>query len=148
VKIDVTTVLLPEITSSVRPIYLDDSGELYCVVDLFDYQWAMQWKWKPSRSRGVKTKVYAYRTTRFKGRHVSIWLHKEICLRTHGLPPTPDHTIADHQDGNSLVDCRDNLEWATPSMNRRNMNGIAAQQLRLAVKTGDPSRVIGRALAA
>ncbi len=76
------------------------------------------------------------------GRHVSIWLHREICLRAHGLPPSRHHLIADHLDGESLNDRRANLRWATLSTNNRNLNGLAYQRLRLAVLTGDAARVM------
>lgn len=139
---------LPLLDDSVRPIYLDNSGELYCVVDLEDYDFAMQWKWKPVKSRGKKIKFYAFRTTRFQGRHVAFFLHKLICLRHRGLPPTPEHTIGDHGDGDSLNNRRINLDWTTLSGNRRSRQGagpgtgIAHQQLRMAVVTQDISRVV------
>ena len=133
---------LPSIDSSVRPIYLDNSGELFCVVDLHDWEWASKWKWKPIRSRGKTHKVYAFRTTRWKGKHVAYFLHKEICFRAHGLPPTKYHIIGDHQDGQSLNNRRSNLEWATSSDNRKNRHGLFAQQTRLALLTRDSSRML------
>jgi hypothetical protein len=137
------TVLLPQVDDTVRPIYLDASGELFCVVDLEDYAWAMQWRWKAVRSRGAKVKWYAYRTTRtLQQRHVSIWLHKEICLRGNGLPPTERHTVGDHQNGNSLDNRRLNLKWATLSQNRQNRHGIALKQLQLAVARNDVGRLV------
>ena len=114
---------------------------MYAVVDLIDFEFAMQWRWKAIKSKGRKVKWYAFRTTRLAGRHVAYFLHKEICLRAHGLPPTKDHLIGDHLDGDSLNDRRLNLEWATHSGNRRNIGGVAAQQLRLAIGTRDMSRV-------
>ncbi len=114
---------------------------MYAVVDLIDYPFAMQWRWKAIRSKGRKEKWYAFRTSRILGRHVAYFLHKEICLRAHGLPPSKDHLIGDHLDGDSLNCRRLNLAWATSSQNRRNLHGIAYQQLRLAIGTGDMSRV-------
>lgn len=125
-----------------RRIYLDDTGELFCWVDAVDYQWAVKWRWKPIRSRGKKHKLYAFRTTRKGGRHIAYWLHREICLRANGLPPSQKHLISDHLDGDSLNNCRLNLRWATRSENNRNLNGVAYQQLRLAVLTGDTARVM------
>lgn len=139
--------ILPIVDDSVRVIPLQgrDDGA-YAVVDLVDYEFASRWKWKAVKSRGFKVKLYAYRTTRWKGRHVSIWLHKEICLRAKGLPPSKEHLIADHENGNSLDDRRRNLDWATHSQNCRNREGVAYQQLRLAIATGDTGRVLGKAL--
>jgi hypothetical protein len=117
-------------------------GGLFCVVDAEDYEFATQWKWKAIKSKGRKQKWYAFRTTRWGDRHVAYFLHKEICLRAHGLPPTRDHIIGDHQDGQSLNNRRLNLAWATRSQNRLNRDGIAAQQLRMAVLTQDPARVL------
>jgi hypothetical protein len=114
---------------------------LYAVVDLVDFEFAMQWRWKAIKSKGRKVKWYAFRTTRFAGRHVAYFLHKEICLRAHGLPPTKAHLIGDHLDGDSLNDRRLNLAWATHSQNCINRGGVAYQQLRLAIGSGDMSRV-------
>jgi hypothetical protein len=119
---------------------------VFAVVDIDDYEWAMQWKWKAQKSQGTKVKWYLVRTTRLPGRrNVKYWLHKEICTRAHGLPPSPKEQIADHEDGESLNCRRTNLRWTDESGNRRNLHGVYAQQLRMAFKTGDMSRVITRA---
>lgn len=137
-----TDLVLPVVDERVRQIWLDDRAELFCVVDVQDYDFAMQWKWKAIKSKGRKVKWYAYRTTRDKERHVAVFLHKLICLRANGLPPSTDHLIGDHQDGDSLNNRRVNLEWSTRSQNCLNRNGIAYQQLRLAILTQDQSRVL------
>ena len=116
-------------------------GGLFAVVDLIDFEFALQWKWKAIKSKGRRAKWYAFRTTRIAGRHVAYFLHKEICLRAHGLPPSREHLIGDHLDGQSLNDRRANLRWATHSENRRNLGGMMAQQLRLSIATGDLSRL-------
>lgn len=137
---------MPAVDESVSQIFTSNVPGLYCVVDLEDYAFASQWKWKAIRSRGRANKWYLYRTTRWTGgRHISIWLHKEICQLEHGLPPTKEHLIADHLDGNSLVNRRHNFRWATVSQNNRNLGGVAYQQLRMAVIMQDPSRVLGGA---
>lgn len=134
--------VLPSLDAGVRAVPLQGAGGgLYAVVDLVDFEFAMQWRWKAIRSKGRKVKWYAFRTTRLAGRHVAYFLHKEICLRAHGLPPTKDHLIGDHLDGDSLNCRRLNLQWATSSQNSSNRGGIAYQQLRLAIGTGDMSRV-------
>lgn len=135
-----------------RPIYLDDTGQLFAIVDEIDYAWAVQWRWRPvwSKDRGRahhKRKAYATRSFRIGGRGgrcVSLYLHKEILKRTGKMPPTAAHIIGDHLNGNSL-DCRRcNLEWETPSGNRENYNGYAALQIRMAVIHNAPHRLIAR----
>jgi hypothetical protein len=119
---------------------------LFVTIDAIDYDWAMQWKWNAKRSqdRGNpkhKVKWYAYRKTRIMGRDLSIFLHKQICERHRGLPPTKRHIIADHQNGHSLDCWRDNLDWATPSMNRENYHGFYALQLKFSFGTKSMERL-------
>ncbi len=118
-------------------IYLNNRGEsIPCVIDDVDYQWASRWRWQAHWSK-QKSKVYARRNVLIKKRTVGIYLHKEICLRTHGLPPTEKHIIGDHKDGKTLNCRRDNLRWATPSQNRLNLHGFYAKQLKLALDLDD-----------
>lgn len=119
---------------------------LYVTLDAIDYDWAMQWRWgaKRSQDRGNpkhKVKWYAYRKTTISGRDLSIFLHKEVCFRAWGLPPTKKHIIADHLNGQSLDCWRTNLDWATPSQNRMNYNGFYALQLRFCFNSGNSSRL-------
>jgi len=111
------------ITPPPRRIYLDrDASELFCLVDAEDYDWAIQWRWSFTPDRH-KRKFYATRTT--KARKISpntfkIYMHKAILIdRKKEKPPSPQHTIGDHRDGDSLNDQRGNLRWFTPSQNRR-----------------------------
>jgi|GEM_PF-1425724 len=120
---------------SFLPLYIDDASG-FVVIDEEDYVWASQWRgwgWNPSKNR---KKLYVRRTSRYGGRFVSVYLHKAICLRAHGMPPSASHIIADHKDGNTLNCRRENLRWATPSENRQNYNGVYALQTRLDLKTG------------
>lgn len=122
---------------------------LYVTLDAIDYDWAMQWRWRALRSKdrgnlNHKVKWYAYRSTKLggrSGRNVSIFLHKDLCFRHRGLPPTKKHIIADHQNGHSLDCWRENLDWATPSMNRENYNGFYALQLRFCLTDGNTERL-------
>lgn len=108
-------------------IYTDDRAQTWVVVDYVDYLWAVQWKWKLKPARG-RRKFYACRTTTFKNeegawRDTTLFLHVEIMKRTGIVKPTEAHFITDHRDGDSHNCRRSNLRWATPSMNRLNING-------------------------
>jgi hypothetical protein len=100
-------------------VFLDAACEIFCLVSAEDYAWVTQWRWKWNWDR-TRTKRYAIRTTRKDGRHVTIYMHKEILNRSGKKQPSEAHTIGDHQDGESLNNQRDNLEWATISQNRKN----------------------------
>jgi len=99
-------------------IWLDVANDIYATVSHEDYAWALQWSWQITWDRH-KRKAYATRSTWEGQRRVKLYLHKEILKRTGKLPPTKRHTMGDHGDGHSLHCERDNLEWATPSQNRR-----------------------------
>lgn len=115
-----------------KPIWLDPENNLACIVDPHHYDILSQWIWGATPDKHGR-KWYATRNTRINGCPIKIYLHKVVCRMAHGEPPTPQHKIGDHDDGNSL-DCRShNLHWATPSMNRLNIRGLYARQLRLAI---------------
>ncbi len=117
------------------PFYVGTCAELQIVIDEDDYMWASQWRWGINPSKNGK-KLYIRRTARApSGRFMSVYLHKVICHRAHGLPPTPNHIIADHRNGNTLDCRRHNLGWATPSENRQNYNGLFAIQVAMDLKT-------------
>lgn len=123
-------------------IYLTPHHSHKVRVDYVDYIYFTQWLWdvrgvKPYGTRKrKKTILYAARSTAVhvggvgrKGRgvfgrgervNVTLYLHIEIMKRTGIEPPTPEHVLVDHEDGQTL-DCRRiNLRWATHSMNRTN----------------------------
>lgn len=111
-------------------IYLDNKGEIFCVVDADDYEWLSKYRWAAIRSRS-RWKVYAARSTRLSGREgpqTRIYMHKEILERAGIKPPTPAHVIGDHKDGDSLNNRKRNLEWETRSGNARNLYGRKTKQ--------------------
>lgn len=118
-----------------RRVYLDASAELFAIVDEEDYAWAVQWLWSATPN-STKRKFYATRSTRLQGvagPQVRIYLHKAILERTGLTPPSKKHSIGDHENGDSLDCRRDNLRWATHSMNSFNVNGVYARQRAMAV---------------
>lgn len=128
-------------------VSLSDRWCLQALISPEDVEWARQWKWchtqgsggrltdlarlRGLNKRGVNTeKLYAKRATRVNGVACSVYLHREIALRAHGEPPSPLH-VADHLNGDSLDCRRENLRWATLSMNAKNLFGSAWLQLRM-----------------
>lgn len=101
-----------------RRVFLDAACEIFCLVSPLDYGWALQWRWSWRWDR-TKRKRYAIRNTWQHGRRVTLYMHKEILDRCK-MQSSEHHTIGDHQDGESLNNQRDNLEWSTVSQNRRN----------------------------
>lgn len=99
-------------------IWLDVDAGIYATVSIEDHAWALQWCWQITWDRH-KRKAYATRSTREGTRRVKYYMHKEILKRTMKLPPTEKHTMGDHGNGDSLCCERWNLDWATPSQNRR-----------------------------
>jgi hypothetical protein len=101
-----------------------------------DYDWLMRrGKWlvtHPGRKAPACGTGYAYRCAPVvDGKKSLIWMHKVICLRAHGPPPTPLHVIADHRDGDTLDNRRHMLRWATHAMNAKNRFGWAYKQPEL-----------------
>ena len=108
-----------------RRVYLRGKRhDIYCLVSVEDFAWAMQWAWRYKMDKRGK-KYYAVRGSRVYKRgpvpsckQVDIYLHKAILKhRKLKRPRTKAHRIGDHGDGNSLNNQRYNLAWATPSKN-------------------------------
>lgn len=65
-----------------------DERESFVILDRVDYLWALQWRWSftLSKARGLlPRKAYARRATRIDNAPVTVYLHKAICWRAHGL---------------------------------------------------------------
>jgi hypothetical protein len=105
--------------------------DMFALVDEIDYQSLVQWKWSPKWSRGGK-KVYLRRVLHEGNRIVrvqrTLFLHQAVMKRKGDKPPSPDHTIIDHRDGDGLNCQRENLVWATHKENRHNIHGVALKQ--------------------
>jgi hypothetical protein len=108
-------------------IYAPD-GELFALVDEVDFAWAARWRWSPKWSRGG-SKVYMRRVFQISlggsgaernRRQVTVWLHREILMRMRVAPPSPEHVLAGHGNGDELDCRRANLLWETHSSNNRN----------------------------
>jgi hypothetical protein len=122
-------------------IYGKSDASIWAAVDEDDYRYFSQWLWSYSMSPGGK--IYVKRNSgsgtiqkRIDGKRVTVayrrgsgrtlYLHREIMIRSGVLPPTPEHKIVDHEDGNSLNAQKINLRWATIGMNNRNKFGLTA----------------------
>ena len=114
-------------------IYGDDRENVWAVVDEIDYHFFGQWLWSPKFSRDGR-KFYLRRNvqigSKLNGRvQQTLFLHVAIMKATGIQPPSPLHVIVDHRDSDSMNCRRNNLRWATHSMNRMNRNGCYAYDL-------------------
>jgi hypothetical protein len=112
-------------------IYGDDRAQTWCVVDQIDYAYLVQWRWSWKVSRGGgkrylrRTVQIGHKNYRVNGRTtVTLFLHTAIMERT-GAQPSPEHVLVDHWDGDETNCLRDNLDWATHSMNGLNRFRVA-----------------------
>lgn len=127
-------------------IYGSDDLSIFAIVDGEDYQYLAQWKWSPKFSRGDK-KFYLRRNAQvthqkeFWCEHMgrvrnrtqrTLFLHQAVMALKGDAPPTPDHKVIDHIDGDSMNNRRSNLRWATVAENNTN---------RKAYKHGNSSRL-------
>lgn len=79
----------------------------FATVDAADYEWLMQWNWHATM------KGYVARTTRVKGKTVTILMHRVIMS-------TPALLFTDHIDGDKLNNTRANLRLCTNAQNCMN----------------------------
>lgn len=116
-------------------IYGSKDLSVFALVDYEDYQELSKYRWSPKWSRGGKI-FYLRRTVEeswapsffceHEGRRIrhrtqrTLFLHAAV-MDLSGVPkPSPEHTMVDHIDRDSMNCRRENLRWATPKMNARN----------------------------
>lgn len=112
---------------------LSDRWCLEALISPEDVRWAAQWRWGYKWPAGIKAsigRVYACRQIRISGKKVTLWLHREVCWRANGKPPSERH-MADHWNGDTLDCRRENLRWATASQNAKNRLGQLAREMEM-----------------
>src|SRR3990167_6649501 len=81
-----------------------------------DYEWLSKWKWHYIKRLKERT-GYSCRDERIDGKHVTIYMHREILLLKMG-------EMCDHIDGNGLNNQRENLRKCTFRTNFLNKQKI------------------------
>jgi hypothetical protein len=121
-----------------RPRYkwicLSSRFDVQALVDARDYEWVTRYLWCHTYGKDDDwrdNKIYARRAVHTPSGNKTVWMHREILERFAGPPPSVHH-VGDHINGDSLDNRRENLRWATQSMNSRNRHGLAWRQPRLA----------------
>jgi HNH endonuclease len=115
-------------------IYGTPDLDLWALVDSIDYAWAAQWTWsvlrRPGRQPYLRRQAGGTRRINPVNGIVErfpqpiFYLHVESMKRTGIPPPCPEHLLVDHIDVDSLNCTRQNLRWATYSINNRNRRGV------------------------
>lgn len=125
-----------------RTITLEWTGDLFAVVDAIDYDMLMRfntWCLKP-----CNLTWYARTHKQENGHRYPIFMHRVVMLASGVKPPSKFHTIVDHINGCGLDNRRENLRWATPSINCKNRYGTPdrAQLTRLLGPQSSESSVV------
>jgi len=104
---------MPEIILSER------YTEFVALVDDEDYGYLIQWRWTFKRSKRTHNgHIYACRNTWSGGKRIKIMMHNVILERKGEPRPSPEHT-GHHKNTKPLDNRRSNLEWATPSKQKK-----------------------------
>jgi hypothetical protein len=111
-------------------IWLDNFQSAWGLVSEEDYAWIVRHRW--SAHVDQRGKHYVRRSTGADsgGRRSFIYLHREVMRRIEP-PPTPEHIMVDHLNGQGRDNRRENLRWVTPSENARNQHGLEYRQFVL-----------------
>lgn len=93
------------------------------LVDDADYDWLNQWKWYAHKARSGG--FYAMRRSLENGKYFTIRMHRQILGLEQG-----DKRYSDHQNHNTLNNCRDNIRICTSrqnSMNRESQSNTTSR---------------------
>lgn len=113
----VASIVLPDPSRGVV-ITLSKCGSIYTVVDPECEELVRQYRWSLHVSNPRCSKKAYARAERcpVTGNKLRLYLHRFICEKVHGPPPSPEH-IADHRDDNGLNNRGMNLRWRTKQAN-------------------------------
>ena len=103
--------------------YVDLGRGYEAVIDRRDVEIISRFRWNAQLTR--KGHAYAARTCYEGGRPHCVLMHRFL------LKP-PDGVLVDHKDGDGFNNRRDNLRFATASLNNANM--VASRRSRLGLK--------------
>jgi hypothetical protein len=91
---------------------------LVAIVDAADFGWLSQWKWHANRRTIPKPTFYAARSERRGGAKRLIYMHRVVA-------GTPDESMTDHANGNTLDNRRTNLRPCSQALNAVNSSRSA-----------------------
>lgn len=107
----------------------------YALIDPSDYEFLSQWSWCASPCHGSRGRLVAVRGMLIAGRHVTIYMHREIMGLTF-----KDGWEVDHLNHNPLDNRRANLRVVTPTANKRRQPSREGSSSRFVGVTWDKTR--------